>query len=77
MGKGKGEGVYYMHTIAGMPASFCKDQICYAVFFGPPNKLCRNLAQIRRERRQTIKWRKEQGLDNDVGEYGHCRFVLP
>lgn len=79
MGKKK-PVVYYMHTLNGSPAAFAVDQICYAVSYGRPNKLCRNLAEIRKERRRSIRWRTEQGIVDPPGsedKYGYVRVALP
>ncbi len=68
--------VYYMHTLDGKPASFEKYQICFAACYGRPNKLCGSLAQIRKEQRKSVKWRKKQGYE-DTWKQGYFRFALP
>ena len=41
---------YYMHTLNGRPAVFCEGQgVCFASFYGKPNRLARSLKQIRAE----------------------------
>ena len=64
----------YMHTIDGRPATFDGYQICYATFYGPANKLADSLRQIRREQQITIRNRKRDGFDVNVGEYGYLRY---
>lgn len=64
----------YMHTIDGRPATFDGYQICFATFYGPANKLCDSLSQIRKEQEITKENRERDGMDFNVGEYGHLRY---
>lgn len=55
---------YYLHTLDGKPAYYVPgEQICFACrsprLFG---NLCTNMAQIRKERRASRKWRVKNGL---------------
>ena len=64
---------YYLHTIDGKPAYFSRmcDAVVLRSGFGPPQPMATSLAQIKREQRITIKWRKEHNLQ--IGDYGHVR----
>ena len=63
----------YMHTLNGKPATFDGYQVCYATFYGKPNKLVNSLRQIRREQQISIRNRLRDGFDNDF-VYGHLRY---
>ena len=54
----------YMHTLDGYPATFDGYQICYAAYYGKPNKLCESLKQIRQEQEISRRNRKADGFDN-------------
>ncbi len=64
----------YMHTIDGRPATFDGYQICFATFYGPANVLADSLRQIRREQQATLRNRKRDRLDVEVGDYGYFRY---
>ena len=64
----------YMHTINGFPATFDGYQICFSTFYGPANKLCNSLAQVRKEQRATKRNRRRDGFDFNKSEYGHLRY---
>lgn len=64
----------YMHTINGRPATFDGYQICYAIFCGTANVLADSLRQIRKEQQITIRNRKRDGYEVNVGEYGYLRY---
>ncbi len=64
----------YLHTIGGKPATFDGYQICFATFYGKPNDLAASLRQIRREQAISIKNRRRDGLDFNLGEYGYLRY---
>jgi hypothetical protein len=63
-----------MHTIDGSPATFDGYQICYAAFYGKPNKLADSLKQIRQEQRLTVKNRRADGLAPFNVKYGYLRY---
>lgn len=67
---------YYMHTIDGKPAFWSGDQICYASFFGRPDRLEPSLKNIRKNERRSRKYRNDLGL-SDNSRYGYFRFVVP
>lgn len=64
----------YLHTIDGKPATFDGYQICFATFYGPANSLAESLTQIKREQKISVRNRKRDGFDTDVGEYGWLRY---
>ena len=63
----------YMHTLDGRPAAFDGYQVCYAAYYGKPNKLCESLKQIRQEQKISHKNRKADGLDN-FNVLSHLRY---
>lgn len=64
----------YMHTLQGLPATFDGYQICFASFYGKPNKLVRSLHQIRREQQITLRNRARNNLEYDIKDYGYYRY---
>ena len=68
---------YYMHTIDGRPATFDGTQIVFMSFYGPPNKVCHSLREIRRHEKQSIDWRSNFGVSPTPGKYGYFRVGLP
>ena len=66
----------YIHTIDGKPAMFDGDQICFARHYGPGNKPCYSLKEIRRQQEATFKYREERGYTYKVGEYGYIRYRI-
>jgi len=63
----------YMHTLNNQPASYDGQQICFSTFT-QPIRLCRDLRQIKKERKLTIKWRLKQGYVADYAIFGHRRI---
>ena len=68
---------YYMPTIDGRPAEFDGTQIVFMNVYGKPNEVCRSLKEIRRQQKQSIKWRSNFGVDPTLGKYGYFRVRLP
>lgn len=66
----------YMHTLNGQPAAWDGLQIAYASFYGDANPLCRDLKQIRREQKASLRWREKMGFHNDF-THGHIRVSIP
>jgi hypothetical protein len=67
--------IKYMHTIDGCPGSYYPgEQICFAVR-SRPIRLADSLAQIKKERRATLKWRRQQSY-NIYSDYGHLRVQI-
>ena len=68
---------FYMHTLNGQPASYDEGrQICFATFYGKPNKLCSSLEQIRYEQKKSAEWRLKQGLTDHCWKAGYFRFAI-
>jgi hypothetical protein len=44
----------YIHTLNDSPAVFDGERVCFANFYGPPNKPATSLRQIRREQQVSI-----------------------
>lgn len=66
---------YYLHTLDGMPAVFVPNVgVCFATFYGPPNKLARSLKQIRKEQKESQRIRKGDGIDTPF-QYGYRRVT--
>lgn len=64
---------YYLHTLNGLPAVYIKGQgICFASFYGPPNRLARSLKQIRQEQRESGQRDMEMGQTGEF-KYGYIR----
>ncbi len=64
----------YMHTLNGYPARYWKGaQICYAC--GVVKNLATSLAQIKRERTASLKWRKKYGANVQM-KYGHAILYI-
>jgi len=60
----------------GLAASFDGYQLCWASRTYPL-KSCKTLAEIRKERRASIRNRKRDGLGNDdIKQYGHRRVQV-
>lgn len=63
----------YMHTINEIPARYVPgEQICFVNHHGNfIGKLVDSLAQIRKEQRASVKWRKDKcwGLENFKYDY--------
>lgn len=67
----------YMHTLNSMPAHYYPgEQICYAVRTRPI-PLCDTLAQIKREQRATVAWRKSEGFDCENKSFGWMKVQSP
>ncbi len=66
---------YYLHTIDRRPGTFDGNQICFATFYGKPNKLATSLKQIRAEQKASREYRARRGFD-DSFEYGYRRYSL-
>lgn len=67
---------YYMHTINGFPGIFSDGQICYAAYYGKPNRLQASLKDIRKQQRQSRKYRESKGWF-DRFDYNHIRVEGP
>lgn len=70
--------ILYMHTLNGKPATFSGDQICYAAPSKKyPATLATSMAQIRRERRATERFRRRHGFWSVNDSYKHVTVSLP
>ena len=60
-----------------MPAHYYPgEQICYAVRTRPI-PLCDTLAQIKREQRAAVAWRKSEGFDCENKSFGWMKVESP
>lgn len=70
---------FYMHTIGGYPAQYYPgEQICYANGTrggSGVSRLAQSIAQIKKEQRLSSKWRKSQGFDAHMSDYGYVRVA--
>lgn len=64
----------YVHTISGRLGTYDGNQICYSTVTRPATT-CDTLAQIKKERRDTIAWRKKQGFYERT-DFAHRRIAL-
>ncbi len=64
--------IKYMHTLGQHPESFTGEQITYTVVTRPI-ELCDSLAEIKKQRRLSLRWRKKQGFFPMLANYGHRR----
>lgn len=68
---------YCMHTIDGRPAFFAGNQICFVLRTRKPHKLAKDLKQIRREQKLTIKYRSEVlGIGEEPNKYSYIRVSV-
>ena len=51
-----------MHTIDGIPATFCQDQICFATRYHPV-ELKNSLNEIKKDQRKTLKYRADNNFN--------------
>lgn len=67
--------IKYMHTINSCPGNYYPgEQICYATG-SRPIRLADSLAQIKKEWKATLKWRRKQGY-HVQSDYGHHRVQI-
>lgn len=63
---------FYLHTINGRAAGFHGEQICFAQNgCGWKAPLVKDLNTIRKQQKQTRKWRKEMGYDFEPMDYDY------
>lgn len=67
--------IVYMHTCDGCPASY-NDQMVGMGGRSFPVVLVETLAQIKREQRASLRYRKAQGFDHDL-HYGWQKVAIP
>jgi len=65
---------YYIHTLDGQPATFDGGQVCFASYYGEPNRLATSLKQIREEQQASKTLRRSEGSE-DACEYGYRRYA--
>lgn len=66
----------YMHTLEGRPATYVKNsQVCF-LSNGSVLSLCDSLAQIRREQKQSLKWRLKKNMSDRKEDYGCLRIKI-
>lgn len=69
--------VIYIHTIDDQPGEFDGDQICFASNYRHrPNVPAESLAQIKREQRATLRYRKSLGFSNEGTKYGYVKYAV-
>lgn len=60
----------YMHLINGKPAFYWPGkQITFAAYRRTPVSLAKDLNQIRKEQRASVKWRKQRGFHDATKDY--------
>ena len=67
---------FYMHTLNGRPAYYDGTKIVFAMRGGYVRRgqwLCESLDEIRKQQRQSFRWRRDQGLDNRW-DHGYVRM---
>lgn len=65
----------FIHTIDGLPAQYYDgEQICYGMRRCGV-KTVDTLAQIKKEQRASIKFRKKQGWEEDGFDYDYMRII--
>lgn len=66
---------YYLHLLNGQPAVYVPGQgVCFASFYGPPNKLARSLKQLRAEQDESMK-RDLEREPKDMWKYSYIRVT--
>lgn len=67
--------IKFIHTIGNFPAEYCEQtQICYGSR-RTGIKVVKDLSQIKKEQRATIKWRKKQGFETH-NDYDYMRIII-
>jgi len=64
----------YIHTLRGKPATFDGWQVCYASFYGKPNRSFTSLKEIKENIETTRKNRIDAGFDFNLSDYKWFRY---
>lgn len=63
----------YLHLLSGQPAKYyLGQQICF-MKDGESLVFCDSLRQLRREQRDSARWREERGYSDYSADYGYLR----